>query len=470
MLPTVKCIMCFVETSMKQQSSLSSKCRRLHTSVVYFSSARKKRTKNENSVNKYVGLSHKRFKRLHGCGFTATGALGIPELPIPENKLRTRPVTSQSFPYRLILDNINNIACGYGYSVFSSRKSDFIKLWGCGLNSDSQIGFHKPTFSKKYRDINIDRESYKYIMAPAPIPLPLKSSKTKVIDIACGRAHTLVLTDSEGVFSLGNNAYGQCGRPIIDGEIYENSRKVHNIPVDHFPSRVVKVVCGMDHSLFLTKDGKVFSCGWGSDGQTGLMDAKSTSEPTLVSGDLKGEKIVELSSFADTTLALSEKNEVFAWGSSEYGQLSCISSSTQVFTPTHLPFKNPQKIKHVAIGGTGCMLIDQDGEVWVWGYGILGKGPDLSNCAWPEKIPLTLFGLSDCNKDVRVIKITCGLGSFAAITNTKELYCWGKNRKGCLGIGAFRNQYFPWKVIVNSEIIDVKCGVDHMIILSKALL
>lgn len=32
---------------------------------------------------------------------------------------------------------------------------------------------------------------------------------------------------------------------------------------------VSKVACGQDHSLFLTDTGKVFSCGWGADGQTG---------------------------------------------------------------------------------------------------------------------------------------------------------------------------------------------------------
>lgn len=424
-------------------------------------------------IHKYIGNKSKRNTRLHVCGLTVTGACGVPELPSPENLRRERPRYKQIFPHPLVMNNIDNIACGYGYSLFSSKKSKTIKVWGCGLNTDSQLGFHKGVkpSEKTNLDVDVDKESYKYLMAPAAIPLPLKKpEKAKVIDIACGRAHTLVLTDTEGIFSFGNNAFGQCGRPIVDGEIYENSRKIHNIPHSHFPSPVVKVYCGMDHSLFLTKNGKVFSCGWGTDGQTGLGDVPSTSEPTLVKGDLDGVKIIQLSTFADTTLAVSADNNVFAWGNSEYGQFSCVSDSTQVLLPTHMPFTKQKKITEVAVGGTACMLLNEQGEVWVWGYGILGKGPDLQSSTWPSLIPPTLFGLSELRKDVHVTKIICGLNSLGAVTNTGELYTWGKNRKGCLGIGTHRDQYFPWRVILGNEVIKARFGVDHMVILSKCLL
>ena len=33
------------------------------------------------------------------------------------------------------------------------------------------------------------------------------------------------------------------------------------------------MVCGQDHSLFLTEDGAVYGCGWGADGQTGMLTA-----------------------------------------------------------------------------------------------------------------------------------------------------------------------------------------------------
>lgn len=65
-----------------------------------------------------------------------------------------------------------------------------------------------------------------------------------------------------------------------------------------------------------------------------------------------------------------------------------------------------------------------EGQVFVWGYGILGKGPKLMESALPEMIPPTLFGLSQFSPDVQVTHIRCGLSHFAAITSKYETaYC-----------------------------------------------
>lgn len=122
------------------------------------------------------------------------------------------------------------------------------------------------------------------------------------------------------------------------------------------------------------------------------------------------------------------------------------------------------------------------GEVFVWGFGILGKGPNLSESSTPEKLPSTLFGQSEFNPDVKATRIRCGLNHFAAVTSMflyaiiflliisddftsmsritcvllyvywfmnaghGELFVWGKNVRGCLGIGRPDDQYFPWRV------------------------
>merc|ERR1712136_216920 len=128
------------------------------------------------------------------------------------------------------------------------------------------------------------------------------------------------------------------------------------------------------------------------------------------------------------------------------------------------------KITKIAAGSTACLLLNDEGCVWVWGYGILGKGPDLEQASWPRKIPPTLFGLSDFNPDVYVTDIKCGHRHFAAVNNKFELFTWGKNTSGCLGVGDEDDRYFPWKVMVGSHALDTALGVDHMILLSKTLI
>lgn len=80
---------------------------------------------------------------------------------------------------------------------------------------------------------------------PRPINLPLKSASPRIIGLAAGRAHSLILT-SEGVFTLGNNGYGQCGRPVIENEDYARSRAVHCIP-NVKGELITGVFAGQDH-------------------------------------------------------------------------------------------------------------------------------------------------------------------------------------------------------------------------------
>lgn len=82
------------------------------------------------------------------------------------------------------------------------------------------------------------------VLATVPIQLPFKQPNTKIKAVAAGRAHTLILTNTEGVYALGSNSYGQCGRTIIDNEDFSKLRNPNNITVD---DDISKIVCGQDH-------------------------------------------------------------------------------------------------------------------------------------------------------------------------------------------------------------------------------
>uniref|UniRef100_A0A8D2BX21 RCC1-like G exchanging factor-like protein n=1 Tax=Sus scrofa TaxID=9823 RepID=A0A8D2BX21_PIG len=376
----------------------------------------------EAPVFQYVGERAARADRIFVWGFSFSGALGVPTFvlpssgPHPHAGLRPRR-RIQCVPYRLELDQkISSAACGYGFTLLSSKTRDVTKVWGMGLNKDSQLGFHR-------------------------------SRKDKI-------------------FSMGNNSYGQCGRKVVENEIYSESHKVHRM--QDFDGQVVQVACGQDHSLFLTDKGEVYSCGWGADGQTGLGHYNITSAPTKLGGDLAGVNVVQVATYGDCCLAVSADGSLFGWGNSEYLQLASVTDSTQVNVPRCLPFSGVGQVKQAACGGTGCAVLNGEGHVFVWGYGILGKGPNLVETALPEMIPPTLFGLTELNPEVRVSRIRCGLSHFAALTDRGELFVWGKNIRGCLGIGRLEDQYFPWRVTMPGEPVDVACGVDHMVTLAKS--
>lgn len=439
----------------------------------HWTAARRSRSRREAAeaeaeapVLQYVGERAARADRVFVWGFSFSGALGVPSFVLPRvaPTTRARPPLRrvQPLPYRLELpQRISSAACGYGFTLLSSRTKDVTKVWGMGLNKDSQLGFQRSRRDKA--------RGYEYVLEPSPVPLPLdRPQETRVLQVSCGRAHSLVLTDSEGVFSMGNNSYGQCGRKVVENEVYSESHKIHRM--QDFDGQVVQVACGQDHSLFLTDRGEVYSCGWGADGQTGLGHYDVTSVPTKLGGDLAGVKVVQVATYGDCCLAVSADGGLFGWGNSEYLQLASVTESTQVNVPRCLPFSGVGTVKQAACGGTGCALLNGEGHVFVWGYGILGKGPSLVETALPERIPPTLFGLTEFNPDVQVSLIRCGLSHFAALSNKGELFVWGKNLRGCLGIGRLEDQYFPWRVTMPGEPVDMACGVDHMVTLAKSFI
>lgn len=126
-------------------------------------------------------------------------------------------------------------ACGYGFSLFSVKSKNEKVVFGCGINTDSQLGF----------DVKDKKLKFPVILTPRPINLPLKKKTTKVLGLAAGRAHSLILTD-DGLYGLGNNGYGQCGRPIITDENYLHSRAVSYIP-DIKGEKITSVCAGQDH-------------------------------------------------------------------------------------------------------------------------------------------------------------------------------------------------------------------------------
>ena len=70
-------------------------------------------------------------------------------------------------------------------------------------------------------------------------------------------------------------------------------------------SFMLQVECGLDHTLVLTTDGEVYSCGLGADGQTGLGHYESVGQLTRVRGDIEAVRIAQLSCRSDCVLAVS---------------------------------------------------------------------------------------------------------------------------------------------------------------------
>lgn len=242
-------------------------------------------------------------RRVYVWGEATTGACGINEsVTVQKYAKEVKYPTRLPFAERF---NVTDIAAGYGFTLFACKplSNNFTAtLFGCGLNTDTQLGFQK-----------LGGETNKpmeLIIYPAPIELPKYSDSEdlKIVKVAAGRAHSIALSASDVIFTLGNNAYGQCGRPVVENEQFHSSQLVHRVAGESIfgeGDKIKDVVCGLDHSLLLTESGKVYACGWGADGQTGLGHFDSVDCWSRVQGDIEHEKIIKIATKFDCVLALN---------------------------------------------------------------------------------------------------------------------------------------------------------------------
>jgi len=86
----------------------------------------------------------------------------------------------------------------------------------------------------------------------------------------------------------------------------------------NIPSRVVQIACGLHHSVLLTSSGDVLTFGSNQHGQLGHSDFAIREVPTKV---LINATIVQIAAGSNHTVLLSSQGQVFTFGSNQKGQL-----------------------------------------------------------------------------------------------------------------------------------------------------
>ncbi|BHF67257.1 Probable E3 ubiquitin-protein ligase herc4 [Sparganum proliferum] len=105
--------------------------------------------------------------------------------------------------------------------------------------------------------IAVSSEDNGLVSRPRWVP-PLPESK--VTKVACGYKHTLLLTSEGFVYSCGSNDFGQLG--------YE--RKTNSFArISGIQHKIRDITCGAYHSGAITQNGKVYMWGCNTNGQLG---------------------------------------------------------------------------------------------------------------------------------------------------------------------------------------------------------
>jgi alpha-tubulin suppressor-like RCC1 family protein len=165
------------------------------------------------------------------------------------------------------------------------------QVYACGCNSYGQLGN------------GTSRKS----STPQLIPLPGKI----VTNVACSYHHTVLVTSDGEAYAFGLNDHGQLG---IDSTKNSSTPELVKLPAG---VRVVAASCGQHHTVLLTDDGCVYSCGRNHNGQLGLGTRDGCNAPQLVSS-LKGLHVTQIACGYNHTCALVlQKKEAWTAGADE---------------------------------------------------------------------------------------------------------------------------------------------------------
>ena len=179
--------------------------------------------------------------------------------------------------------------------------------------------------------------------------------------------------------------------------------------------------------------------------------------PKLVAGELANKKVVQVAFGLEHALTLTDQGQVFFWALN----WSCDYVNRRFSKLPQRVMKGVGDRKAVAIACTfySSHVLLEDGQLYAWGvndYGQLGIGNCDDQCE-PVRV--------DCLIGKTVKQISCGDCHCLALTDSGDIFGWGSNFDGRLGTRNI-NHWIPVLVCQSGKVVQI-AATEHIISAAK---
>ena len=244
-------------------------------------------------------------------------------------------------------------------------------------------------------------------------------------------------------WAWGSSFYGEVGRGIVNDDV------VVPTAAQATPFLASRMAAGDGVTIVLKDDGTLWSMGTGFKGASGHGNTTDVSDWVQIGTDNDWLKVA-YSSTSIHGYAIKLNGSLWAWGGGSFGQNGDGANSDRL-SPVQVGTDTDWA--SVAAGGDHGLAIKNDGTLWSWGrggQGQLGLG-GTSNFNTPQQV----------GSDTDWSYVAGGsLNSFAIKTNG-TLWATGYNGFGTLGIGNTFQQNSFVQVGSDTNWFRVASGSDH---------
>ena len=268
-------------------------------------------------------------------------------------------------------------------------------------------------------------------------------TKWKSVSKGCYSAHVLAISIDGKLYSAGYGTQGQLG-------LGNNNPSTQGFTQVGTDTNWKQVATGNTSSFAINASGQLFSCGQGSN-WTGILGLGDNSDYNTFHQIGTDTNWVKVSAGFQHAMAINA-GHIYGWGRNDNGQLGNTS-----YNPHYPMLIDSNNWIDISCGGYFTMAIRADGSLWGTGinsYGELGQG-DSGN----QKTSFTQVGALTNWKS-----IVCGWDHAIGVKTDGTIWAWGFNGHGELGFGNVGERHTPNQIINPSvQWMDAACGNEDSI-------
>jgi LPXTG-motif cell wall-anchored protein len=283
--------------------------------------------------------------------------------------------------------------------------------------------------------------------------LPVTLSDLGVAQVATNEYTTFILASDGELFAVGSNEGGIFGigsnaNPLPN----DNNLTPQSITAANNGLTFSAIAVGTNHVISLTYSGECYTWGDNFEGQIGLGDNDTLGtgnggrnyRPNNISTANNGITFASICASAFTSYGLTSDGELYAWGANSSGNLGLGDKTMMIarnYSPNNISTSNGGiTFASISAGYNATFALTAEGELFSWGHnwdGFLGLGDQDSSYPYQGNGGRNFrpTSVSSYNSGITFASISAGESHVLALDGQGELFAWGRNTQGRLGLG-----------------------------------